>query len=234
MQNLNPTRLTTRRSRDAMILGALLLLSGLLAGLIGLFILLLNVSNFIGFTFFLIAIALLVAGVVFMIRGLRMRMENEPALLVGQMLERELDRRYTFIRNIGRRGLGYIDAVLVGPPGALVFRIVDKPGIYLNEGADWLERVGGKPFMLSRMNATRECVHDVYALRTYLAKRGLSQVPVYAIVVFTAPHVQLSARQPTVPVAELRTLMQVMRSDFMAETRIDAPTIEATVKAIYE
>jgi hypothetical protein len=163
-----------------------------------------------------------------------LRTENEPALAVSHVLASELGDRFTFVRNVSRRGLGYIDAVLVGPPGALVFRITDQPGIFLNEGADWLERQGGAAFKLSRHSFTRECVTDVYALRSYLAKRGLSQVPVYGIVVFTAQGVQLTARQPVIPIAELRTLMMVIRRDFLLEDRIDMKMVEGTVNAIYQ
>jgi hypothetical protein len=234
MHNLNPTRIIARRGRDSLILGALLLLAGLATGGIGFLISLLSISSFLGLVFFIIAIGLGIAGVVSMIRALTMRMENEAALQVGQTLERELDQRYSYIRNISRRGLGYVDALLIGPPGSLVFRIVETPGVYLNESSDWLERPEGKPFVLSRLNATRECINDVYALRNFFKKRNLPMVPVYAIVVFSNPGAQVSARQPVVPVADLQTLLRVMGSDFLAETRIDQTTVDAAVKAVYE
>jgi hypothetical protein len=217
-----------------MIIGALLLLAGLVMGGVGLLILLLF-GGFFGYLFILVMLGMLGAGIYFFVRGLTYKVESPPALMVTDVLARELGGQYTFIRNISRAGLGYIDGVLVGPPGTLVFRIVDKPGIYLNEGADWLERVGGKPFMLSRMNPTRECVTDVYALRKYLAQKQLGNVPVYGIVVFIDPNVQLTARQPIVPIAELRTLMQAIRADFMRqETRIDAQTVQRVVDTIYQ
>jgi hypothetical protein len=209
------------------------LMAGLITGGCGIVALLLFSSTTIGLIFFLIGLVIFAVGAGFMIRGLTYRKENIPALAVAEVLSRELDAHYTLVRNVSRRGLGYIDAVLVGPPGALVFRIVEKPGIYLNEGADWLERKGGQTFELSKMNPTRECVTDVFALRNYLARRGLAAVPVYAVVVFTHPQVQISARQPVVPVAELRTLTTVLRRDFLLEDRIDQPSVDATVKAIY-
>jgi hypothetical protein len=73
----------------------------------------------------------------------------------------------------------------------------------------------------------------VYALRKYLARFNLSTVPVFGIVVFTNPQTQLAARQPVVPIAELRTLPTVLRRDFLAEDRIDHQTVEAAVQAIY-
>ncbi len=233
MQNLNPTRIVARRGRDVLIIGALVLMGGLLVGGCGLIVLLLFSNTTFGFLFMVLGLIVLIVGAGFMIRGMTYRRENLPALAVADVLSRELDASYTFIRNVSRRGLGYIDAVLVGPPGALVYRIVDKGGIFLNEGADWLERKGGHTFELSRFNATRECVTDIFALREYLARRGLSNVPVYGVVAFTNPQVQLSARQPAVPIAELRTLTTVLRRDYLLEDRIDQKTVEATVQAIY-
>jgi len=233
MQNLNPTRIVARRGRDMMIIGALLLMVGLVMAGFGLIMLLVLMSTPLGVIFFVLAFLLLAGGFGALVRGLTYRMENNPALAVGDVLSRELDQRFTFIRNVNRRGLGYIDAVLVGPPGALVFRIYEKEGIYLNEGADWLERKGGQTFVLSKLNVTRECVTDVYALRDYLAKRGLSEVPVFGVVVFSNPQAQISARQPVVPIAELRTLTTVLRRDYLAEDRVDPAKVDATVQAIY-
>jgi len=236
MQSLNPTRILARRERDTMIIGALLLMSGVAACAVTVFLSLLFSTSANIFVFGLVGITvlLLITGVVFVIRGLTMRSENPAAVVVVDALTRELDKRYTFIRNISRQGLGYIDGVLVGPPGVLVFYLVDKPGAFTNEGADWLERKPGGAFALSRLNATRNCISDIYALRKYLARHQLAHVPVYGLVVFTAQGVQLSARQPVVPIAELRTMTQVMRADYMKEERIDAKTIDATVNAIYE
>lgn len=183
---------------------------------------------------FFVAVAVVILGVALLLRGIFLRSDNEPAQQVGEVLSRTLGKDYTFLRNISRPGLGYVDGILVGPPGALVFRIHDDPGMYLNEGADWLEQKSGGSYTLSRLNLTRECVTDVLALRKYLAARKLTQVPVYGIVVFTHPQVGIKARQNAVPIATLSTLLEVMGADFLRENRIDAPTAQATVKAIFE
>lgn len=234
MQSLNPVRNIVRRGRDLMIIGALVLLVGLLIGSIGLLTVLLFSSPTFGLGAMGIGVLTVLTGLAVMGRGLSLRTENEPAKAVAQALSHALSSEYTFIRNVSRRGLGYIDAVLVGPPGALVFRIHDQHGVFENEGADWLVRRADGVFHLSRLNLTRECVADVYALRKYLAKRGLAHVPVYAIVVFTHPSASITARQPVVPIADLRSLLDVMRADYMRRTRIDPKTVQATVKAIYE
>src|SRR5579859_2424238 len=233
MQSLNPTRIVQRRGREVMIIGAFVLMTGLLACGCSLVAFLLFSSTLLGYGLVALGGIIILVGIGFMARGLTFRMENQPALAVADVLSRELDSSFTLIRNVSRGGLGYIDAVLVGPPGALVFRIVDKPGDYSNEGSDWLERKGGRTFVLSRLNPTRECVTDVLALRKYLAKKGLANVPVYGVVVFTNPQTQLTARQPTVPIAALRTLTTVLRRDYLTENRLEPKTVETTVQTIY-
>ncbi|MEP7289531.1 MAG: nuclease-related domain-containing protein [Chloroflexota bacterium] len=239
MQSLNPTRIVQRQGREVMIIGAIVMLLGLLAcGCSVVAFLLLSstqIGNVIGYALIVVGGIVLLVGIGLLVRGLTLRMENQGAIAVADELSRVLDARYTLIRNVSRRRLGYVDAILVGPPGALVFRILDIPGTFSNEGSDWLERdsKGGQTFVLSKLNATRECVTDIYALRKYLARFGLSQVPVFGIVVFTNAQASLSARQPVVPIAELRTLPTVLRRDFLAEDRIDAATVDSAVQAIY-
>ena len=237
MQSLNPTRIVQRRGREVMIIGAFVLIGGIVACACSLPVFLLQIlssySNLVGGIIIVLGTIVTLAGVGVMVRGLTYRTENLPALSVADVLGRELDDRYTLIRNVSRRGLGYIDAVLVGPSGALVFRILDQPGDYSNEGADWLERKGGRTYVISKLNPTRECVTDIYALRKYLARLNLGDVPVYGVVVFTNSQTQLTSRQSVVPIAALRTLTTVLRRDYLAEDRIDPQMVDSTVQAIY-
>ena len=233
MQNLNPTRILARRGRDIMLIGALVLLAGLVVGAFSLLVVVLSNSTLIDVIFLLITLVLIVAGIGLLVRGLTYRKDNEIARVVGDTLAKELDDQYVYIRNLSRRRLGYIDALLIGPAGALVFRVTDVGGIFLNEGSDWLERKGGQNFALSRYNFTRECVTDIYALRDYLARLGMAHVPVYGVVVFTNGQAQISTRQPVVPVAELRTLMVVLRRDFFAQARMPADQVKKAVDLVY-
>src|SRR5215831_4442950 len=121
MQNLNPTRVIARRGRDAMIVGALLLMAGLVIAGVGILVALIFSSSLIAIIFLMVGFFALLGGFGFLVRGLTYRMENDLAKLVADALGRELDNRFTLIRNVSRAGLGYIDAVLLGPPGALVF-----------------------------------------------------------------------------------------------------------------
>ncbi|NLX08644.1 MAG: NERD domain-containing protein [Chloroflexi bacterium] len=239
MQNINPARSIARRGRYYLLFGSVAFFGGAIA--LTLALLFIYFPLWAGFSFNLLQIALIVIGVValgfgifLIVRGLTLQKDNPLAYAVGEALKQFLaDNRYTFLRNVSKRRVGYIDAVLVGPPGALVFRIVDYSGVWINERADWVVRQGGK-LRGAGTNPTREAVHDVYALRKFLAKRGLEKVPVYAIVVFTSSNIDLSANGPVVPICEIPTLFQIMRRDYLAEERIAPPTVRAAVDAIID
>ena len=90
-------------------------------------------------------------------------------------------------------------AVLVRPPGALVFRIVDYTGTWINERADWRMIAKDGKLRNASTNPTRECAKDVYSLRKYFAKRGVANVPVYGIVstavIRSIPYQRLASRR---------------------------------------
>ena len=233
MQNLNPTRIIARRGRNFMLSGAGLLIGGLVFSALVLLLIILTSTTFFGILFLALGGVGVLAGIGLVIRGLTFRRDNPEARIVGDALGHELDARYYYIRNIGKRGLGYIDAVLVGPPGALVFRITNEVGSFVNEDADWLEESGGRGLTLKQHDFTRECAVDVHALRDYLAARGLQHVPVYGIVVFVNPRTQIRTNQPRIPVAELNTLKMVMQGDFLALDRIAPEEVKQIVDEIY-
>jgi hypothetical protein len=140
------------------------------------------------------------------------------------------------VRNINKRGLGYIDAVLVGPPGALVFRIVDKAGIYANEKGNWLARNPQGEWLPWRLNPTDEAIVDIKALREYLALNNVPEIPVFGVVVFTkeAPAIQVVAREPVVPVAQLSDLVTQLQENYLAQDRIDPTQTKRIVDLIYD
>ena len=239
MQNINPSHNITRRGRYYLFIGGLAFFGGAIAVTLGVLFIFFPLWD--TFVFDLLQLFLLIAGaasaiggIAIIIRGLTLQKDNPLAYAVGEGLSQFLDNRYTYLRNVSKRGVGYIDAVLVGPPGALVFRIVDYPGTWMNERAEWINKTKSGKLRGSKTNPTRECVKDVYALRKFLAKRGLERVPVYAIVVFTSPNARLSADGPVVPIAEIPTLYQIMRRDYLADERIAPQAVHSTVDAVID
>ncbi len=240
MQNINPSKNITRRGRYYLSLGCLAFFAGGITIALG--VLFVFVPLWDSFAFELLEIFLFVVGLVAIaigiagiVRSMTLQKDNMLAYAVGEGLSQFLpDNRYTFLRNVSKRGVGYIDAVLVGPPGALVFRVIDAGGTWINERAEWRVKSNKGSLKLAKLNPTREAVHDVVALRKFLTKHGLDRVPVYAIVVFTSPNVKLSAEGPVVPISEIPTLFQIMRRDYLIEERIAPPAVRATVDAIID
>lgn len=239
MQNINPQRNIARRGRYYLFVGSVALFGGAIAIILGVLFFFLPLWQSTAFGIvraLLIAIGIGVAifGAVMIYRALTLQKDNPLAYAVGEALTHFLDGRYTYLRNVSKRGVGYIDAVLVGPPGALVFRIVDYSGHWINERAEWINRTKNGRLAPASSNPTREAVHDVYALRKFLKKHGLENVPVYAIVVFTSPQVSLSADGPVVPVCEVPTLYQILRRDYLNDERIASQSIQQTVDAVID
>jgi hypothetical protein len=241
MQNINPSNNVNRRGRFYAIMGILVFFMGALAAAMGFlfFFLPLLGSSYStpgGVCLNVVGLPVAVLGIAGVIRGLTLQKDNRLAYEVGEAMRSFLgtDSRYTFVRNISRRRLGYIDAVLVGPPGALVFRVVNYTGEWINEKAEWKIRTKNGNLRTASNNPTRECARDVYTLRSYLAKQNLSDIPVYGIVVFTTPREQLQLRGegPVIPISELHTLYQIISRDYLKEDRVKTAQIKATVDAL--
>ncbi len=242
MQNINPTHTRNRRALFYLgILGFPLFIGGLIA--VASVILLTQFPAFGDATLFVI-IGLVVLGLaglgigsVSIYRGFTLERDNELAFQVGDFLRETLDERYTYIRNVSRRRLGYIDAVLIGPPGALVFRIVDYNGLWRNELAEWKIKDKRGRMRNADSNPTRECARDVYALRQYYAKHNLDEVPVYGVVVFHSRAVTLQGASPVMPISETHLLSDVLSRPgnyLQTEQRIDAQTAREAARVIIE
>lgn len=202
-----------------------------------------NLGLYEGFATLLIGIGavVLLIGIGVAVRGATFRTDNKLAQRVGESMAASFDEGYTLIRNVSKFGLGYIDAVLIGPPGALVFRITDARGNFLNEGDRWLIASGidapneAARWVPARIDPTRECIVDIKALRSYLAKNGLPDVPVYGVVVFTEPDPQarLTLKNPKLPATHMGSLVQRLQPNYLHETRIDPATSTRIVDLLF-
>ena len=246
MHNVVSARALARRSRQ-------LLTLALVVGSIGAFIIAIGVLLYViplvadgaeGFGLYnltrigLLGIGILIflLGIGLAVRAVTWRTDNDLAQLTARVLETQLDARYTFIRNVSRREIGYVDAVLIGPPGVLVFRILDHRGVFANEGADWLTQNRRGDWSPWGISPTKQVVADIQKMRDYLARYNLGDVPVYGVIVFTreAPETQLMAKTPVVPLTPLSTLLANLRDTYLAKDRIDAPRIAASVRMLYQ
>lgn len=245
MRNIAPSRALVRRSRQFLQLALFLFGLGAFAGIAGITLRVIRLvppsSSAFG-TYLTVADLLIFVGVCLGIAGFAVgvraatwRPDNDLAKVVGQYLENYLDNGYTLIRNVNKFRVGYIDAVLVGPPGVLVFRIIDRRGTFLNEGDRWLKAGRDGEWVPAGFNATVEAAVDVKALRKYLAARGLGELPVFGVVVFmrNPPEVKIEHKDPLLPSTTLGGLMKTLERSYLAKVRIQPQQIKAVVDLLY-
>lgn len=249
MENIAPVRALNRRSTQLLQIAFIVLAVGILLAVIGaLFqtILLIprthplfSLYEFAGGVLLVGGVIAILAAIAMVIRAFTRRKENDLALITGDVLNQTnfFDGRYSYIRNINRPGLGYIDAVLVGPPGALVFRILDDTGNFANEGANWMKQNGQGEWVPYRINPTKQAIDDVQHLRDHLTKKRLETVPVFGVIVFTAgPNMaQVAEQAPVMPISHLHTLIQNLGKEYLANTdRIPQEAVTAVRRLLLE
>lgn len=238
MRNISPSHAMVNQAQRILVSGLLLALVGLVVLALSLLLHVVPISLAAWYEWLktgTLAVGglVLIAGGIQFLRGIRFPRDNPHALAMAGYLERFLDYRYTFIRNLGRRGLGYVDAVLLGPNGALVFYFFRKKGAYVSERNIWLER-DGKSLVPMRENPTQEAVKDVNALREFLKARGLESLPVYAVIVVVDSHTAVSVQHPVVPVAHMHNVQMALYDNYLAAERVRPDKVVAGVKAIMD
>lgn len=248
MQNVAPTGALARQSRQMLQLAFLIVAGGVFITVVGLALYAVPLAvpsnaifpfyNFLRGAMLFLGVGAALAGLGLAARAYFTRIDNDLARVTGNFLTQypELNERYWFIRNINKSGLGYIDAVLVGPPGVLVFRITDARGKFFNEKSNWLQEQADGQLMPARINPTRDDIVDINAVREYLTKNGLRDIPVYGVVVFTRDETgaQVMVKEPTVPVAHLSLLISTLQDNYLARERISQSTVEAIVDRVYD
>ena len=177
----------------------------------------------------------IVVGVLAILRASTWKRDNPVAEQIGTELEQFLDTRYIYIRNVSKFRIGYVDAVLVGPPGVLAFRVVKREGVFFNEGVDWMQQLEKGNWKVLNWSPTKDCVADVRKLRTFFEKRGMVDVPVFAVVTFTddAPATIVTTEKPVVPVLQPNELaFGLDNTYFSKKDRIDQLTANKIAKLL--
>ena len=234
MRTLAPTRALERRSRLYLDLAVIFVAAGIFAAAIGVaqyaIPLTSRSSDVYGiFNAFRVltligGICLVIGGVLLAVRALTRKAENPLALQVAAALDASFDDHYAFISHIKIRGVGYIDAAIVGPPGVLLLRTLDWEGRFMNEGGRWLKankRGAWKPIRTE--NPTRDVAQKVQKLRRAFARSELPEIPVFGVIVFVKddPNAHLTLKDPVVAATHLASLYRRLQKNYLAKERID-------------
>lgn len=246
MRNVAPSRVISRRTNQLVTIAFLVGALGVFLAAVGVLMIIVPLDKpvhssyptyvFVRGAFVGIGAIIVMSAVGMAIRALTYRKDNDLALLAGRVLEPMLDDRFTFIRNINRRDIGYVDAALVGPPGVLVLRIVGDAGAFANEGVNWLRQNARGDWLPAGFSPTLEDIADVRKVRESLAKASLGDVPVYGLIIFTQDpsRVGLTINNPQVPVTHLVTLMPTLAASYLALPELDQNVVNAIVTVLYE
>ena len=248
MRNMVPARSLARRSRNLMLLAVFIIVLGILAIIFGAFMNLVPIvvednPNY-GFYLFVADALVWVGGFAvlislgLLIRAMTWKRDNPIAELVGNVFEQELnlDDRYAYIRNLSRFSIGYVDAVLVGPPGVLVMRITTRAGTFFNEGSKWLEQRDKGNWKPLRWSPTEEVAQDVRKVREFLQTRGLPEMPIFAVVIFTEdePATRVTTEKPVVPVMQPYEMAYSLENSYFAQRdRLDQLTVNKVITTLF-
>lgn len=229
MRTSAPTRALTRRAAQGRTLAFFLAAVGVLVLMIGVVlsvIVLVPPASPSRWIYDLICLALIGMGllvigsaVFVLFQSFTIKGDNQLAQLVATELGKYLDDNFVLVRNVDDREIGYVDAILVGPPGLCVFRILDESGAYANEGANWLKLKRGttEDWRPADIDATVEVVLDVNKTREYFQSR-LGDLPTWGMICFIQPPsaVSLMAKEPVVPSTHLVTLHEALKQNYLA------------------
>lgn len=244
MINTAPSRSLARRTRQLLLYAFIFGTVGVFVTAVGIFLFFVpfaaqgttgdQVQGVISIVLLVAGVGVFLAGFGFAIRALTRRRENDLALITGEHLSQYLDERYQFIRNINQPKLGYIDAVLVGPPGLLVFRIMNTAGEFLNERDGWVRKNKQNEWTPTVVNPTKEALVDMEAVRTYLATHQLDELEVYGVVVFVTepPITTFKTRAADLPVASLSTLLETLKPNYLALERMNPKTVKRVTRLL--
>lgn len=248
MRNMTPARALSRRANNERILAFVLGAVGVFLIVLGFFFIVVPLAspNNSGFSLYVlirtgmigVGIVLLIGAIALGVRAFTYRSDNDLAQMTARVLGPALDDRFTYVRSVNRRGIGYVDAVLVGPPGLLVFRIVDNAGVFFNEGPNWLEADPGRgpqAWKPASIKPTADCFADMKRLDQYLAGKGLARMPIFGVIVFTrdVPQVRLSSREPALPSATFSVLLPTLQSYYLNQDRLDPARSEQIVRLLF-
>lgn len=249
MLNVAPSRAITRRARDFMQIAAIAIALGIFIGFVSIAMFVVpfvtesssafGAYNIIRSGLFLFAIVLGIIGLGLIARAMTLKTENGLARFVGDSLASQLGNRasqFKYIRNLSKQGVGYVDAVLIGPPGVLVFRITNLDGEFLNEKGKWLRRSRSGRLETMRFNPTQDAVDDMKTIKEYLEMREFKDIPIFGVVVFMKdePQVKLDRKDPVIPVTHLSGLQNYLRDGFLAKDRIDVRKANAIFDTLFD
>ena len=230
MRNLVPQRVLARRSQDFIYGGGLLVVIGIVLDILGIALAIIPLQvpsnpgygtyTFLRAAMMALGAVLILVGIGLIVRGLTWKQENPLAEQVGAALKDTFDDNFVFIRNVSKLSLGYIDAVLIGPPGVLVLRITNREGVFFNDATRWMRLIEDDRWSALDWSPTEEVQSDMRRLRQWMNKRGIHEVPMHGAILFVQeyPLARINQKPPVkVPAVHIGDFRKALEATYLAE-----------------
>lgn len=187
--------------------------------------------------------AFMIVGVILASSGLwlvgcayrRRKLDDKFFREVAVKLCDQFDSRFTYISNLNVRGLKGIDAVIVGPPGLLVLRLLDNRGDLYQEHGYWLQQGKKGDFIPLNFNPARELLSDIRRLRSKLAQHAMSEFPIFGIIVSlrSSTDVQYHTSGEVFPFSHVSTLVDSLNQNYLGRERVTMRAVRAVLKQLH-
>ena len=178
-------------------------------------------------------ISLALLGVFFAWSTFRKRAEYDITNLIIQQCREHFDSRYTLVIKLKSREMRGVDALLAGPPGLLMIRLLDIKGDIYNERGYWLQASQRGEFAPLSSNPTRDLLRDIHHLQGKLNQEGIDGFPIFGTIVFTSPisDLRYHSSQEIIPVSHLSTLYDDLQNGYLRRERV---TMRALSNALHK
>jgi hypothetical protein len=131
--------------------------------------------------------------------------EIEAQNQVIAVLDKNLDKNFTLLRNVVPPGLdATIPFILVGPTGVFIMNVTPLTGMFRAKGDEW-GTVTGSTFKPEKPNLLTRTERMARAVQVFLQRQGFSDL--------TAVEAILLCSDPTVTVDSLRPIIRVIMRD---------------------
>ncbi|MCY4008591.1 MAG: response regulator [Anaerolineaceae bacterium] len=164
-----------------------------------------------------------VCGLWFLLRANQRRKTDDLlAQEVFQTLARNLDARFSFISSSQIRSVCGIDALMIGPPGLLIFKFLHLNGQLYQERGHWLTQNRKGELIPLKNNPTQELLSDMNHIQQRLDGQGLSDFPIFGAILSLndSDQLQYHANEEIFPLVFAPSLNERLKQSYFFRDRI--------------
>lgn len=150
---------------------------------------------------------------------------------VFQKLSRQFDARFTFVSRGQLRNMRGIDALMIGPPGLLVFKFLHHRGHLYQERGHWLMQNRKGELIPLKNSPTKELISDINRIQHRLLGKDLADFPMFGAILSMndADQLQYHANEEIFPLVFAPAMHERLKESFLFRDRV---TLRAVGKVL--